>query len=176
MDVLSLKIYSRNITEQVIIFNCSASQDWYEGARGQCPFVSQYKQKSVLQYLNIRIEVHFCHWWLWNKMQRTCHKSYRSASRFTRFTRYALHYNLEIWEGSGKANIMPKTDFHCPLLVCSFKIMQWVLGCIFIFHSMLVGWYFGNIASWKQEITSLWNHSGEIRNRTPDLLLRKPRA
>ena len=59
---------------------------------------------------------------------------------------------------------------------CWFQIMQWFLGCIFIFHSMLVGWYFGNIASWKQETTSLRNHSSEIRNRTPDLLLRKPRA
>ena len=50
----------------------------------------------------------------------------------------------------------------------------------------LVGWlywgftslkrYFSHIATWKQEITNLWNSSGEAENRTPDLLLRKPRV
>ena len=54
--------------------------------------------RTYLRYkatLNIRKEVHFCHWWWWlgNKMQRTCRKSYRSASRFTRFIRYTLHFN-----------------------------------------------------------------------------------
>ena len=36
--------------------------------------------------------------------------------------------------------------------------------------------YFSHIATWKQEITNLWNSSGEAGNWTPDLLLRKPRA
>ena len=50
----------------------------------------------------------------------------------------------------------------------------------------LVGWlywgftlfqrYFSHIATLKQEITNLWNSSGEAGNRTPDLLLRNPRA
>ena len=36
--------------------------------------------------------------------------------------------------------------------------------------------YFNHIATLKQEITNLWNSSGEAGNRTPNLLLRKPRA
>ena len=36
--------------------------------------------------------------------------------------------------------------------------------------------YFNHIATWKQEITNLWNSSGEAGNRTLDLLLHKPRA
>ena len=35
---------------------------------------------------------------------------------------------------------------------------------------------FSHIATWKQEITNLWNSSGETGNWTLDLLLRKPRA
>ena len=36
--------------------------------------------------------------------------------------------------------------------------------------------FFSHIATWNQEITNLWNRSGETGNQTPDLLLRKPRA
>ena len=32
-------------------------------------------------------------------------------------------------------------------------------------------WYFSQIVTWKQEITNLWNCSGEIGNRTPGLAL-----
>ena len=50
----------------------------------------------------------------------------------------------------------------------------------------LVGWlywgftslkrYFSHIATCKQEVTNLWNSSGEAGNRTLDVLLCKPRA
>ena len=33
--------------------------------------------------------------------------------------------------------------------------------------------YFSKFVTWKQEITNLWNRSGEIGNRIPGLLLRK---
>ena len=50
-------------------------------------------------------------------MQWTCRLSYRTASRFTRFIRYTLHFNNRSGEGSGNAYIMPKADSHCPLIL-----------------------------------------------------------
>ena len=143
MDVLSLKIYSWNITERVIIFNCSASQDWYEG--GPCPFVSQYKQKSVLRYLNIRIEVHFFvigdgDWEIKCNGPVVNLTGALLASQDLYVTRCILIIDLclEIWEGSGNAYIMPKTDFHCPLiLLISDNAMIFRL---YIHISLNVGW------------------------------------
>ena len=34
----------------------------------------------------------------------------------------------------------------------------------------------GNIATWKQEVSNLWMRSGETKNRTSDVVHRKPRA
>ena len=50
------------------------------------------------------------------------------------------------------------------------------LVCCFEDIRRCAWWYFSHIATWEQEITNLWNRSGKTGNRTPDLLLRKPRA
>ena len=58
----------------------------------------------------------------------------------------------------------------CNLYIC----LGWLVGCIEDlrrFSSISAISRLGSI-----EITNLWNSSGEVGNRTPDLLLCKPRA
>ena len=49
-----------------------------------------------------------------------------------------------------------------------------LVGCFWGFTSFQR--YFSHILTLKQEITNLWNRSGETGTRTPGPLLRKPRA
>ena len=53
--------------------------------------------------------------------------------------------------------------------LCEFSVYLLLVGCI----EDYIMRYFSHIATWKQEITNVWNSSVEVGDRTPDLLLRK---
>ena len=53
--------------------------------------------------------------------------------------------------------------------LCEFSVYLLLV----VFRIMLLKRYFSHITTWKQEITNLWNSSGEAGDQSPDLLLRK---
>ena len=87
------------------------------------PFVSQYKQKSVLRYLIQEKKYIFVigdgDWEIKCNGPVVNLTGALLASQDLYVTRCNLIIDLclEIWEVSGNAYIMPKTDSHCPLIL-----------------------------------------------------------
>ena len=50
---------------------------------------------------------------------------------------------------------------------------QYIFCWLVVFRITSLKRYFSHITTWKQEITNLWNSSGEAGDQSPDLLLRK---
>ena len=117
-----------------------------------------------------------CPWWVQptgtvpiSVLHSEAHRTHRICS-----LGYMAGRNMKVYSGwkkhEGLQNIL-HFNTACDILFHS-KVHSWLVAL-----RIYIAWaIFQPYRNSKQEITNLWNCSGETRNLTPDLLLRKPRA